>query len=106
MPSDERLCKHCGGEVRIRNPTGKCDHLYWPENLTDEAKRANGIPIEISREELERKATRFDALLAATKTAHADMMACARDLNDEYDQRDVRSIAERLHQRVQEAEKP
>jgi hypothetical protein len=35
-------CAHCGGPKDIRNPTGKCDHLYWPDNLTDEAKRANG----------------------------------------------------------------
>jgi len=37
------VCKHCGGLVRIRNPRGDCDHLYWPENLTTEAKVANGI---------------------------------------------------------------
>jgi len=37
------LCKHCGGLIAVRNPTGKCDHLYWPDNLTDEAKRANGF---------------------------------------------------------------
>jgi hypothetical protein len=36
-------CKHCGGAIEIRNPTGNCDHIYWPENLTEEAKRANGI---------------------------------------------------------------
>jgi len=36
-------CKHCGGLIAVRNPTGKCDHLYWPDNLTDEAKRANGF---------------------------------------------------------------
>ena len=36
-------CKHCGGSKETRNPTGKCDHLRWPENLTDEAKRANGL---------------------------------------------------------------
>ena len=36
-------CKHCGGKISIRNPTGKCDHLYWPDMLTDEAKRANGF---------------------------------------------------------------
>lgn len=36
-------CKHCGGEIAKRNPTGHCDHLYWPDNLTDEAKRANGF---------------------------------------------------------------
>jgi rRNA maturation protein Nop10 len=37
-------CKHCGGDISIRNPTGWCDHLYWPDNLTEEAKRANGYP--------------------------------------------------------------
>lgn len=43
--SDERdgeCCKHCGGKVDVRNPTGTCDHLCWPDNLTDEAKLANG----------------------------------------------------------------
>lgn len=38
----DELCLHCGGAIAIRNPTGKCDHLYWPDMLTDEAKRANG----------------------------------------------------------------
>lgn len=36
-------CKHCGGEIAARNPTGTCDHLYWPDMLTDEAKLANGF---------------------------------------------------------------
>ncbi len=36
-------CKHCGGDKNTRNPTGTCDHLYWPDCLTDEAKRANGF---------------------------------------------------------------
>lgn len=36
------VCKHCGGPIEIRNPRGDCDHLYWPDMLTDEAKRANG----------------------------------------------------------------
>jgi len=26
------LCAHCGGDIRIRNPKGFCDHLYYPEN--------------------------------------------------------------------------
>jgi len=25
------LCIHCGGEIRIRNPMGTCDHLKYPE---------------------------------------------------------------------------
>ncbi|KKN57987.1 hypothetical protein LCGC14_0556450 [marine sediment metagenome] len=28
---DNRICPDCGGLIRIRNPTGKCDHLYYPE---------------------------------------------------------------------------
>lgn len=40
--ADDGTCKHCGGEIAIRNPTGSCDHLFWPDQLTDEAKRANG----------------------------------------------------------------
>lgn len=37
-----KTCQHCGGLISARNPTGQCDHLYWPDNLTDEAKIANG----------------------------------------------------------------
>lgn len=25
-------CKHCGENINIRNPSGYCDHLYYPEN--------------------------------------------------------------------------
>jgi hypothetical protein len=28
----ERKCPHCKGNILIRNPTGTCDHLYYPEN--------------------------------------------------------------------------
>lgn len=36
------ICAHCGFPKSIRNPSGTCDHLYWPDCLTEEAKRANG----------------------------------------------------------------
>lgn len=43
---DDMKCAHCGGLIAIRNPRGDCDHLYWPDNLTDEAKFANGfVPV-------------------------------------------------------------
>lgn len=42
-------CKHCGGKISARNPTGRCDHIYWPDNLTDEALRANGY-IKVERQ--------------------------------------------------------
>lgn len=41
--SDDKVCKHCGGAIAISNPTGTCDHAYWPEMLTNEAKQANGF---------------------------------------------------------------
>ena len=25
------ICPHCKGDIRIRNPKGYCDHLYYPE---------------------------------------------------------------------------
>jgi len=28
---DKYVCKHCGGDIRIRNPKGFCDHLYYPD---------------------------------------------------------------------------
>ncbi len=36
-------CQHCGGPIADRNPTGNCDHLYWPDNLSITAKLANGF---------------------------------------------------------------
>lgn len=27
-----RLCEHCHEPLNIRNPSGYCDHLYFPEN--------------------------------------------------------------------------
>jgi hypothetical protein len=27
-----RVCPHCKGDIRIRNPSGYCDHLHYPEN--------------------------------------------------------------------------
>ena len=26
------ICKHCNQNVAIRNPSGYCDHLYYPDN--------------------------------------------------------------------------
>lgn len=37
------ICLHCLGLKSVRNPSGHCDHLQWPDYLTDDAKRANGI---------------------------------------------------------------
>lgn len=31
-------CGYCKGDKTIRNPTGKCDHLYYPENVNKNLK--------------------------------------------------------------------
>lgn len=42
------VCPNCNGPVAIRNPSGSCDHLYWPDLLTPEAKQKIGQP-ELNR---------------------------------------------------------
>lgn len=34
---EDDLCPHCHGLIKVRNPSGFCDHLYWPDYLTPEA---------------------------------------------------------------------
>lgn len=36
-PCKGDLCPDCGGLIKIRNPTGKCDHLYYPEYKTSQS---------------------------------------------------------------------
>lgn len=31
-PRPPILCRHCHMDLAIRNPSGFCDHLYYPEN--------------------------------------------------------------------------
>lgn len=56
----EPMCKHCGGPISIRNPTGNCDHLYFPDLLTDEAKAANGSLFLLPSARTKRYATILD----------------------------------------------
>ena len=28
----EHICDHCHGDIRIHNPSGFCNHIYYPEN--------------------------------------------------------------------------
>lgn len=59
-------CLHCGGDKSARNPAGYCDHLYWPENLSKEARRANGIEYS-SAETIERLIKERDEALEALR---------------------------------------
>lgn len=40
-------CGWCGHPIKQRNASSDCDHLYWPDNLTPEAKIANGYRLEL-----------------------------------------------------------
>lgn len=39
----EKKCKCCGGNIKIRNPKGCCDHLYYPENCNGNCPMKNTI---------------------------------------------------------------
>ena len=39
----KQICKHCGGDVRIRNPSGYCDHLYYPDYCKTCKKNLKGL---------------------------------------------------------------
>ena len=41
-PSDA-ICSHCKMPIRIRNPSGFCDHLYYPESC-EICKKADAEP--------------------------------------------------------------
>lgn len=66
-------CKHCGEPIAIRNPSGHCDHLFWPENLSAAALVANGLAPDaddpIDRAALER---------AIAEAISAEREACAK----------------------------
>ena len=57
------ICIYCGGPKAVRNPTGKCDHLYWPDMIPGAAKDANRTG--------ELAAARSAALEEAAKVAEA-----------------------------------
>lgn len=37
------ICKHCGMSIDIRNPSGYCDHLYYPDNCDICRERLKGL---------------------------------------------------------------
>ncbi|ADJ21937.1 hypothetical protein Hden_1530 [Hyphomicrobium denitrificans ATCC 51888] len=59
-------CAHCGGPKAVRNPSGSCDHLYWPDCLSYEARLANGF--EPTRDQIiERQQQVIDLLMKAVE---------------------------------------
>lgn len=37
-----QLCDHCKMDIEIANPSGYCNHVYYPDNNCDECKRMRG----------------------------------------------------------------
>ena len=35
---DDKICPDCLGPIAIRNPSGHCDHLYYPEYKTKSSR--------------------------------------------------------------------
>lgn len=57
LPKDEMFCPHCDGDIAIRDPSGYCDHLYYPDNCEECKKLQSGekpivikIPAEFARD--------------------------------------------------------
>jgi hypothetical protein len=44
MADKDPICPNCKGSAMVRNPSGSCDHLNWPDYLTPEAKEKIGFP--------------------------------------------------------------
>ena len=45
-------CKYCGGDKAIRNPSGNCDHLYYPENCEGYKKEKEKLYNDTAIEQL------------------------------------------------------
>ena len=45
--SDEKLCDHCQTPIAVRNLSGFCDHLYYPEACSVCEERIRGKPCTV-----------------------------------------------------------
>lgn len=48
-PKEAKECEWCGFEIELRNPSGNCDHLYYPDNVNKDKKPKE--PTVVSKEE-------------------------------------------------------
>jgi len=39
---DSKICRHCNLGIEITNPSGYCNHVYFPENDCLDCKKING----------------------------------------------------------------
>jgi len=62
-------CKHCGMDIVIRNPSGYCDHLYYPDNCQICQKMTNSIPEKWEKRFEEKFNPTFDIMKKEYPTA-------------------------------------
>lgn len=46
-----RICEHCSMDIEIRNPSGFCDHLYYPELCSFCDTRPDPLDVSIKQTE-------------------------------------------------------
>lgn len=69
---NKELCPYCGGLIAVRNPTGECDHLYYPDNIKKPNKEIMGCEeIVFVRSEYNKlgKKRKYDLLITLIKWA-------------------------------------
>jgi hypothetical protein len=95
---EPKLCEHCGMDLALRNPSGKCDHLYYPEaceicDMREQARRGvqtityQGKRYEIPLSKLEDmvvvdKKRRFDEFCAKLMELEHDEIDWAQTTGD------------------------
>lgn len=92
----DKTCPHCKGSLAVRNPTGKCDHLYYPENCTTCSK---GSDKTREQEAMEIALEIADIHLADLELQHTAIVKCVTHALLSYGQRRERKKGSGRHVR-------
>jgi hypothetical protein len=80
--SPNEICPHCHGPIHIRNPSGICDHLYYPEYCKIcEKLEANGGRKTMEQEQVPKLITNYDEL---AEELHKFYRAAVQTMGTEY----------------------
>ncbi len=59
-----KICKHCQEPIALRNPSGYCDHLYYPDNCNICKPKDKIEPLGFIEPEHEILYTKVDELIS------------------------------------------
>ncbi len=65
-------CKYCGMDIAIRNPSGNCDHLYYPENCNKDYAK------------IDKPAGRFDVTSIDARVWAKEFMRIKKEHHDKW----------------------